>query len=129
VASLYIDEDVRLDSVPLLRQMGHAVLHARDHRKGAPDDVQMLIAARAGWITVTNNLKDFELLHNAWHNWSRDWQVTPQHGGILIARNGWDPLRIAETVNEFFTVPRPTANRLYRWVFERGWEERFPRPS
>ena len=128
MAALYLDEDIHSDATRLLRERGHQAVHAREHRKGAKDDAQLLIAARAGRVLVTNNQGDFLLLHDAWHHWSQAWGVTPQHTGILLARNSWTPEVVAERVSEFFASPRPIANRLYRWVAGRGREERDPTP-
>ena len=128
MADLYLDEDVRRDAIVLLQGLGHAVVHARDYRKGAKDDVQLLTAMRAGWILVTNNRSDFELLHDAWHHWSQEWGIARPHTGILVTRNTWLPERLAHTINSFFATGRPATNRLYRWVETRGWEERVPPP-
>jgi hypothetical protein len=72
---------------------------------------------------VTCNRYDFVLLHDAWQHWSQTWGIQRQHAGILVVRNGWQPQMIAERVDEFFAFGLPTANRLYRYVAARGWEE------
>ena len=123
MAALYLDEDVHQAATDLLDALGHSTLHARVHAKGAGDDAQLLIAARDNRVLVTCNRKDFVLLHDAWQRWSQEWGVHPQHAGILVVRNEWTPQSIAERVDAFFALGRPTANRLYRYVAERGWVE------
>jgi hypothetical protein len=123
VAALYLDEDVHYAVTRLLADLGHGVVHARDHAKGAKDDVQLLIAARERWTLITCNRKDFVLLQDAWQHWSQAWGVRPEHAGILVVHNDWPPPLIAERVHAFFAIERPTASRLYRWIGQRGWEE------
>ena len=48
MAALYLDEDVRYDAAAALAGRGHVVTHTNDYRKGAKDDVQLLLAADAG---------------------------------------------------------------------------------
>lgn len=122
MASLYLDEDVHQRVIVLLETRGHSVTHARTQAKGASDDVQLMIATHAARVLVTCNRKDFVLLHGAWNHWSRDWGVSPQHAGVLVIRNDWPPELTVQHVHEFFALGLPTANRLYRYVAERGWE-------
>ncbi len=130
VAEIYIDEGVAIAVVPLLRVRGHAVIHARAHRSGAKDDVQLLTAAQGGWLFVTNNGGDFRLLHDAWHHWPLVWAVAPppQHAGILVVGNRWLADAIADRVHAFVRGHQQSVNRLYLWVDRNGWEERSPTP-
>ena len=128
MAALYLDEDVRHAATEALTRLGHQVTHANDHRKGAKDDVQLLIAADAGWILVTCNRKDYVLLHDAWHHWSRRWSVAAEHAGILIVGNTWPAELIGARVHAFLAPPRQITNRLYRWIDPRGWVEHVPPP-
>ena len=122
VRHLYLDEDIKHLAGDLLLARGYDILHARDHLFRATDGVQLLTATRINRIVITNNQRDFVLLHDAWHNWSREWNVSPVHTGILLTRNTWPALYLVERIEEFFSVERPTANRLYRWAAGRGWE-------
>jgi hypothetical protein len=124
MAALYLDEDVRYAATASLAQLGHSVTHTNDYRKGAKDDLQLLLSADAGWIFVTCNHKDYMLLHDAWQHWSRRWGISPEHAGVLLVDNAWPAALIAERVHAFVTSSRPITNRLYRWVGGRGWEER-----
>jgi hypothetical protein len=126
VPALYLDEDIKYDAVALLQMRGHGVVHARDHSKGSTDGAQLLVAARAGWIVVTCNQRDFLLLHDAWLRWSHDWGVKPEHSGILLVRNHWSAAQVTERVHDFFATPRPISNHLYRWINEQAWVQQPP---
>ncbi|MBI3971844.1 MAG: DUF5615 family PIN-like protein [Chloroflexi bacterium] len=126
---LYLDHNVPRQADGLLRQNGHAVWTSRQiHRERATDDEQLLVAVTQGWTIVTNNARDFVLLHDAWHRWSQAWHVTPRHSGILITRQTWDGHRVAAEVSMFLALDVDTANELYQWHGDLGWVRR-PRAS
>jgi hypothetical protein len=128
VADLYLDEDVPVVAVGVLRRLGHRVYHARSLCRGGKSDSQLLLAVRMGCVLVTSNRADFVSLHNAWHHWAAEWGVRPppEHAGILLTRTVWPVPRLAATVHGFFGTHQPIANRLYRWVDLRGWVEVSP---
>jgi hypothetical protein len=128
MAALYLDEDVRYDAKNALAALGHSVMHANDHRKGAKDDIQLLVAADAGCVFVTCNQKDYLLLHDAWQHRSQRWGVHPEHAGILLVANSWPAQLVAERVHAFFATHPTIRNRLYRWNGDRGWIEHVPSP-
>ena len=128
MAALYLDEDVRYRATGDLAGRGHHVTHANNYRKGAKDDVQLLLAADAGWVFVTCNRKDYVMLHDAWQHWSRRWGIQPEHARILLVENTWPSTLIAERVDAFFAAARPIRNRLYRWVAGRDWVEHVTPP-
>jgi hypothetical protein len=87
----------------------------------ATDEHHLLFAALKGWTLVTNNAKDFILLHDAWHRWSKAWQVAPLHAGILVARADWNANRLAGEVNDFFARQLTIVNCLYTLDAAQGW--------
>jgi len=50
----------------------------------AGDQSHLLYAAQVQRTPVTNNIKDFLLLHRAWREWSRAWNTLQSHAGILL---------------------------------------------
>lgn len=127
MASVYLDHNVPADAAGFLRADQHVVRSAVEVQlERATGDVQLLEAARRGWVIVTNNVRDFILLHDAWHLWSREWGVTPQHAGILLTRQTWNARRLADEVSGFLATGPALTNQLYQWHGERGWVRRAP---
>ena len=76
MAAFYCDEDMAIALVTLLRDRGHTATYTYpERRKGAPDPHQLLYAAVRGWIFLTHNRDDYQMLHDAWLLWSRTWQL------------------------------------------------------
>ncbi len=127
MADFYADQNISLDLIALLRGRGHTAITARDlGLERARDDEHLLVAAERGRMLLTYNRDDFELLHDAWRRWSRAWQVTAAHAGILIAPH--PPHRsVAEAAREIDSLLAsgyPLANELYRWRPVGGWVRR-----
>ncbi|HET8632403.1 MAG TPA: DUF5615 family PIN-like protein [Thermomicrobiales bacterium] len=86
MTDLYLDNDVALQVLPILRAAGHGVWATRDlGRTRASDADQLLFAARNGWTLITHNRGHYVLLHDAWRRWSADWGVRTSHAGIVVA--------------------------------------------
>ena len=84
MADFYLDHNVAVELGDLLRRLGHTVRTAAElGLAAAADDEHLLLASQQGWIFVTNNKKDFTLLHGAWKRWATAWGVTAQQFGIL----------------------------------------------
>lgn len=85
MADLYFDHNVSERLLPELRISGHRVTTARDIGLETADDAyQLTSAAENGWVLVTNNRKDFRLLHTALQLWAERWGLQRQHAGIVI---------------------------------------------
>lgn len=80
------------------------------------DDEHLLAASLRARILVTNNIRDFVLLHDAWIRWSRKWHVHSSHSGILALPNGTPIERTVELLCHFVNgVPLPVTNTMYIW--------------
>lgn len=124
--AFYLDNDVSLDLVPLLRERGHEVTSTRDLRLYRASDVdQLLTAVRNGWVLVTCNRRDFTLLHDAWQTWPAAFGLAlPPHRGILAL----DPAPATEIDGAITTLvagtsPSAWANELL-WWHRRAWTRR-----
>jgi predicted nuclease of predicted toxin-antitoxin system len=127
VADLYFDHNVAVETALLLRNAGHTALSARDRSlERAGDQVHLLTAAESGSVLVTHNAKDFVLLHDAWLLWSRSWNVTEAHPGILVIPQPpvWSPNRAAQELAQFFQTIISLRNELYSWQSSRQWVRR-----
>ncbi len=133
MVAFYLDEDVAEEVASLLADRGHFVTTTRrERRKGAPDPRQLLFAAGRGWILVTSNRHDYELLHDAWLMWSHEWRVSHLHTGILVVqqpRPGSVTLDMIADALHAFVRDAPDAglpNGLHEWSRSNGWR-RWPR--
>ncbi len=105
----------------LLQGGGHAVTTTSDLGQArAKDAEQLLTAARHGWVLVTHNAAHYTVLHEAWRLWSRAWQVTPFHAGILILPHG-EPHILAREIGAFLASGLPLTSELYSWQRHGGW--------
>lgn len=121
MSALLIDEDVALDTAPELLRLGHdAVSVDALGRKGSKDDAVFWLAVQQRRLVVTHNLKDFELLHRAWHRWG----VAGRHPGILVPQQSFvrRALAVAQAVDAFLSAGLPLGNELYILHARRGWE-------
>jgi hypothetical protein len=125
MAAFYMDENVTLGLAPALRQYGHGVTStAEERRLGAPDPHQLHHAAGRGWIMITHNRRDFELLHIAWLLWTNEWNVPLQHAGILIVEQVRGQLlsELARLIHDFVDNRDATfTNTLHDWKPKTGW--------
>jgi hypothetical protein len=125
LASLYLDHNMAHDVAVQLRQAGHDARTARQLRTGrVGDDEHLALAYQNGWIFVTHNIEDFELLYDAWGRWSRIWGVNVQHPGISILKPGPAPRDVATLVDQQFRSGTPIAGELHVWHPLRGWRQR-----
>jgi hypothetical protein len=124
LASLYTDNDIDVGVAETLRAMGHIVVTARDlHTTRVLDDEHLLIAAERQWIFVTKD-KGFRTLHDAWRRWSRAWNVTPTHSGILILHGEWLRVRATQEIFDFLDQGPPLTNELDEYFMGTGWTRR-----
>ena len=125
MAAYYTDHNVAVGIAHLLRAEGHNVVTARDlGLDHARDDEHLLVAAQQARIFISHNRADFELLHHAWHHWSRAWGVTVPHAGILIMPQTLPPFRLAQEVNAIQKTGVSFVNALYEWRSSSGWTRR-----
>jgi hypothetical protein len=95
-ARLLADEHIDLRVVRALRLLGHDVVHAHQHLKsdardtGPEDDVLLELALADQRALVTDNVKDFRLLHGGgrWHA-----------GIITCIRDDLNPKRKAKAID------------------------------
>lgn len=121
--ALYLDNDVTVRAAPLLIAANHtAYTTAQLNRRTASDYDQLLYAAQKRWVLVTHNWGDFQMLHGAWHLWSRAWRVEPAHSGILVLEHGPEH-DIASAVIRFFSARSlaDVENTLWRHIAATGW--------
>lgn len=103
-----------------MRAYGHDVLAAGQFGLArSRDDALVLYAAQQGRVFLTHNLKDFRLLHDAWHRWSTAWGVAPRHPGIVIYPQGWPPVRAGQELASLLHRIPPGSNTLYVWEIDR----------
>ncbi len=106
-------------------EKGHAVETALERGLSrAGDDEVLLHAAIHRQILVTHNIKDFELLHDAWRRWSAAWSVNQPHAGVLILPQPRPAEALAELLGTFLALGLPLDNALYRWRSTAGWQMR-----
>lgn len=116
----YLDEDVTVRLVALLRELGHDAIHTADVGNKSQTDTQQLDFARAqDRIVVTCNSRDFSLLHEAW-SYCRSGaagQAGHGHPGIAVVPNSSrvGDEALVEIVRGFAETVREPANQLYRW--------------
>lgn len=130
MAAFLLDHNVSSKLVPLLYVRGHTATTARAVQMDSAGDERILLAAATQErILVTHNIKDFQLLHDAWHLWSRTWGVKSDHMGILIIPDyhRWIPIRAAREIDTFIAQEFSLTNTLYEWKARDGWQRR-PQP-
>jgi hypothetical protein len=125
VAELYADRNIRRDVRLGLRTLGHAVTTTDElGLDRATDDLQLLTAAERGLILLTNNERDYALLHDAWHRWSAAWGVEPRHAGIIVPKQAWSFERTTTEVGRLLDSGVDFTNALYQWHGALGWIRR-----
>lgn len=80
-----------------------------------------MLAYQHGWIFVTHNIGDFELLHDAWLRWSELWNVTAPHPGILALAAGPPPDHLASLIEERLASTISIEGQLWIWRSNHGW--------
>jgi hypothetical protein len=125
MARFFLDNDFPLGVGVALARVGHDVTSARStNREHRRDDDQLLHASHEQRIILTHNKRDFELLHDAWHRWSRSWGVQSVHGGIIVIHQGWSHRRYAFVINDFLATYPDLTNRMHLCDFRGNWIER-----
>lgn len=125
MAGLYLDHNVAHDVAAYLRLVEYEVLTARQlHTEGAGDDEHLALAYQNGWIFITHNIGDFELLHDAWRRWSQLWGVNAPHPGILALDPGPMPRQIATLIDQQLRSGAPVVGELHVWRPRHGWRRR-----
>ncbi len=126
MASVYCDEDVRVEVAAFLIQAGHRAWTTVGERLGAWDSDQLRYAYEHGWTLITHNRRDFHTLHDAWLQWSPLWREQRSHGGILILDHGYPAATTIAAIQIILAdVPDTLHGRTYDW-FARGgglWEQ------
>jgi len=87
----------------------------------AGDDAHLFLASQSGWTLITHNAKDFILLHEAWLRWSKGWEVSAQHSGILILIPPISPVAAAQEIERLIQRDVPLVNQVYIWRRSTGW--------
>lgn len=122
MASFYTDHNVDIELAVLLRAAGHEARTTRDRsRETAKDGAQLLLTAARGWTLITQNRKDFELLHDAWRIWTAAWSVDWRHAGILVLPQPRPAEECMVLLSAFLAEGRPLTNEHYLWRPATGW--------
>jgi len=128
MARLYLDENMSKWLIPSLAGLGHDVTSVdREQQKGVSDAILLRDAVRLGRVVITHNGGHFELLHEAWHVWSAEWNVADiaRHAGILVLRPTQDigAIALAEVIDRLLRDVPQVDNRLFRWNIREDWHE------
>jgi len=130
---VYLDEGLSSITDTRLTRLGEDVVDARSIvRHGTSDHHHLAVATLLNRVLVTYNRADFELLHNAWRDWSARFGRPPlaTHAGILVVPQ--PPVMIpniaADLIHSFLNdqTTGSLANRLYVWTVEDDWDEVLP---
>lgn len=116
-----VDHNVAKVTGQRLRGNGHDPVTVQELGLDAgTDDEHLLRAAESGRLLITNNIDDFELLHDAW----RRWPVTLDHAGILILYQQEALPSMAPSVVEFLALQPSLKSASNRWRPGSGWSLR-----
>jgi hypothetical protein len=90
----------------------------------AGDEAHLALAARSDLTLITHNAGDFRLLHAAWKQWSREWEVEKHHAGILVLFPLIAPLQAAQEIHALLEAESTVLNSLRMWRRGTGWSHR-----
>lgn len=129
MADFYIDNDVAVALADTLKHAGHSAITTRDlNLLKASDAEQLLVASLRQRIFVTHNRADYELLHDAWGRWSKEWGVSVSHYGITVIPQrraygiNWTPERVGGELDNLLRQYPDLTDTLLRRASE-GWLE------
>ena len=132
MSPVYLDEDVTERLGDELTRMGVDAVSANQNYKGLWDPEQLLQAVTLGRVMVTNDARDFLLLHRAWliRPMSWDLQPRPVHRGILLLHSapGYGVPEMARETLAFLAAIGTSDdldNRAFAWNARLGWHESF----
>jgi hypothetical protein len=124
LVDLYLDHNVSLHLVPVLRAAGHDVLTARDQGHARlTNDAQLLEAIKLRRVLVTHNRKDFVLLYDAWTTWPGAFNLLlPRLPGVVVL----EPAPLSTLSRTFIDLLAGSApdlrNQLVWWRGSGGWQ-------
>lgn len=123
--TLYADEDVSRLLAEDLGAIGLSVTSVRlEHRLGRKDDEHLLFAHQRGFVVLTHNLRDYELLHDAWTHWGAAPGVAlPAHPGILVLQRATRRTMVG-VVAEFLAAAPSLTGEAFSWSPVDGWARR-----
>jgi len=87
----------------------------------AGDDVHLTLAYENNWVLVTHNIRDFQLLHDAWRRWSALWGVNVSHPGIIALEPLSNAEQIADLIDQRVRSGASIAGTFAIWHSHRGW--------
>ena len=106
---LYADEQFPYPVVKCLRDLGHDVLTVQEAGKAnqrIPDDEVLAFATENDRAVVTQNRKDFILLH----------RLQPHHAGIIVCSDDRDWDALAQRIHAAVTEAECLQGKLLRIV-------------
>jgi hypothetical protein len=122
----YLDEQTSERLGEALERLGHDVTSANKlKRKGLSDALHLLLAADANRVLISYDIKDFKLLHEAWHFWTQSWGVANHHAGILLIHTFNKPAigEVAAAIDQIANEQDILENRVFIWKRGIGWKE------
>lgn len=120
----YADHNVAFQLVQLIQARGYDITYAREQGlASASDAAHLLHAATHDRVLLTHNERDFLLLHQAWVLWSRSWNISPRHAGVLMLpqQKHWSPRHALREIETILMVTPSLVNEFWRWKASRGW--------
>ena len=93
MATIYSNENIRIDVVEILRRFGHDVLSSFEAGKAnqrIPDELVLKFAIENSRAVLTYNRKDYMRLH----------RLTPNHAGIIVCKEEFDDLALAQRIHD-----------------------------
>ncbi|MFQ4134703.1 DUF5615 family PIN-like protein [Nodosilinea sp. PGN35] len=107
MVALYADEQFFLQATQRLRQLKHDVLTAQDAgnaNQRIPDDAVLAFASSQNRAVLTLNRRNFIRLH----------QQTPDHGGIVVAKDDRAKVKLADHIHRAVEAVEPLTGKLVR---------------
>jgi len=121
VPLLYFDHDVSNVVVSRIRDRGKAITSTKElGLDAAMDGMQLLTAARHGWLLITHDQTHYKVLHDAWFRWGAAWGVPQSHGGIVVLPHG-SPSFVEQLLVAFLATFSDFADKLFQWRPAVGW--------